>query len=69
MITLTTEESQELATMLTLINDYREEMLVKFIMGQEPLENYPEFVERLEELGVDRVLEIYQAACDRYAQR
>lgn len=69
MISLTTEESQELATMLTLINDYREEMLVKFIMGQEPLESYPEFVERLEELGVNRVLEIYQAACDRYAQR
>ena len=69
MITLTTEESQELATMLTLINDYRSEMLVKFIMGQEPLDNYPAFVTRLNELGLPRVLEIYQAACDRYAQR
>ena len=69
MITLTTEESQELATMLTLIDDYRKEMGVKFIMGQEPLENYPEFVKRLEELGVNRVLEIYQAACERYAKR
>lgn len=69
MITLTTEESQELATLLTLINDYRSEMVIKFIMGQEPLENYPDFVKRLEELGVGRVLEIYQDACDRYAQR
>ena len=69
MITLTTEESQELATMLTLIDDYRKEMGVKFIMGQEPLENYPEFVKRLEELGVNRVLEIYQGACERYAKR
>jgi len=68
-ITLTSEESQEVATTLTLLDDYRQEMIVKFIMGQEPLENYPAFVEHLNELGLQRVLEIYQDAYDRYVKR
>lgn len=69
MVSLTTEESLEMATMTSLIDDYRKEMVVKFIMGQEPLENFPSFVEQLNELGVNRALEIYQAAYERYLAR
>lgn len=69
MVSLTTEESLEMATMTSLIDDYRKEMVVKFIMGQEPLENFPAFVAELNELGVNRALEIYQAAYERYLAR
>ncbi len=69
MVSLTSEESLEMATMTSLINDYRNEHVLKFIMGQEPLENYPQFVNELKSLGVERVLEIYQAAYERYLNR
>ena len=69
MVSLTSEESLEMATMTSLINDYRNEHVLKFIMGQEPLENYPQFVNELKSLGVERVIEIYQAAYERYLSR
>ncbi len=69
MITPTTEEAAEMATMTSVIEDYRKEMTVKFIMGQEPLANYPAFVQQLKTLGIERVVEIQQAAYDRYIAR
>ena len=68
-VSMTTEEASELATMNSLINDYRDEMMVKFIMGQEPLDNLSKFTEQLKNLGVERAIEIYQAAYDRYQAR
>ena len=69
MVTPTTEEASEMATMTSVIEDYRKEMTVKFIMGQEPLENFGAFVEQMKTLGVERVVEIYQAAYERYQAR
>ena len=68
-VSMTTEEASELATMNSLINDYRDEMMVKFIMGQESLDNLSKFTEQLKNLGVERAIEIYQAAYDRYQAR
>lgn len=69
MLSLTTEEAAEMATMKSLINDYYKEMFVKFVMGQEPLENFESYRAQLENLGLSCTLEIYQAAYERYQSR
>jgi putative aldouronate transport system substrate-binding protein len=46
-----------------------EEMTVRFIMGLEPLENYPTFVEQLRALGAEEAIGAYQSAYDRYLSR
>ncbi|MDR1599625.1 MAG: hypothetical protein LBS11_07125 [Oscillospiraceae bacterium] len=69
MVTPTTDESSELASISSAISDYCKEMTVKFIMGQEPLDNFPTFVERMNTLGVPQTIGIYQAAYDRYQAR
>ena len=69
MISLTTEESNELASVLVTINDYRTETVVKFIMGQKPLDEFDEFRDQLKALGIERVLEVYNEAVARYEAR
>ena len=44
-------------------------MILKFVKGLEPMENYDAFVETLRSMGADRLTEIYQGALDRYYQR
>jgi len=41
-------------------------MEVKFITGEEPIENHPQFVETLNSMGLERLIELYQGAYDRY---
>ena len=68
-ISHTPEESTELANIMTDINTYRDEMTLKFIMGQEPLSKFEDFVETIKGMGIDRAIEIKQAALDRYYNR
>ena len=44
---------------------YTQEMLIKFILGQEPLSNFDTFVETLEGMGVNEVLGAYESAYNR----
>ena len=44
-------------------------MILKFITGIEPLENFDKFVEQLKAYKVERGIEINQAAYDRYLAR
>lgn len=43
-------------------------MEVKFITGEEPIENHARFVETLNSMGLERLTELYQAAYERYLQ-
>ncbi|MBN2626565.1 MAG: hypothetical protein JXA95_07860 [Spirochaetales bacterium] len=51
------------------IKTYREEMVFKFLTGQEPLSQFGAFQERLRKMGIDRVIEIKQAGLDRFNAR
>jgi putative aldouronate transport system substrate-binding protein len=62
----TAEEAQELTALMTEINTYRDEMLAKFIMGQESLDNWDTFVSTLKSMGMDEVLKIKQQQYDRF---
>ncbi len=50
----------------TEIETYVNEMIDKFIMGVESLDRFDEFVVKTERMGIQDVLDVYQAAYDRY---
>lgn len=68
-VTLTAEESTEASGILGDCYTYIDEMVLKFISGMVPLTDWDEFESTLESLNVDRAIEIYQAAYDRYLTR
>ncbi|MHA6480562.1 extracellular solute-binding protein [Paenibacillus sp. strain BS8-2] len=67
--TQTGEEDKEMKPLLTDMNTYFTEMFVKFVIGVESLDNFDKFVKTMQGMGADRVVELKQAALDRYNQR
>ncbi|MNI80736.1 hypothetical protein D3C73_1372900 [compost metagenome] len=51
------------------VNTYGDEMLLKFIMGAEPMENFDKYVEQMKKLGIEKAIAMQQAALDRYNKR
>lgn len=68
-VTSTQEETSELARIMNDLTTYADEMMLKFIMGVEPLENFDKYTAQLKKMGIDRGTEIMQAALDRYNKR
>ncbi|NGP46293.1 extracellular solute-binding protein [Bacillaceae bacterium SIJ1] len=68
-ISPTEEESGELSSILNDVNTYRETMVNKFIMGEEPLDGFDDYVETLKGMGIERAIEINQAALNRFNER
>ncbi|TLS51769.1 extracellular solute-binding protein [Paenibacillus antri] len=69
LVSHTPEEANELATIMAEVNTFREEMLLKFVMGSEPIENFDAYVEQLKKMNIERAIELKAAAVERYAQR
>lgn len=63
---LTEEERDVLSNTYEEIRTYKDEMINKFIMGKESLDNFDSFVKTMEDMGLDKVLTAEQAAYDRY---
>ena len=59
------EEQSVIDMYKTGIQTHTQEMLVKFMLGQEPLSNFDKFVEELGSMGLDEVLAAYTSAYDR----
>ncbi|MBQ3668752.1 MAG: extracellular solute-binding protein [Clostridia bacterium] len=68
-ITATAEEADELASIMNQVKTYRDEMISKIIMGQVPFEEYDTVVEQCKAMGLERALEIENAAYERYQSR
>ena len=68
-VSLTLEQQNELSTVVENINTYTSEMMAKFIMGVEPIENFDAFREQLKTRGLDKYLEYQQQAYDRFMAR
>ena len=68
-ISHTPEEASELALLEADIGTYREEMALRFITGQSPLSEFDAYVAQMRSMGIDRCIEIKQAALDRYLSR
>ncbi|SFM54527.1 putative aldouronate transport system substrate-binding protein [Paenibacillus sp. 1_12] len=63
------QESQKLGSIMSEVNTYVKEMWIKFIMGNEPVDNYDKFVATLKKMGIDEAIQIYQTAYERYQNR
>lgn len=63
----TLEEQQELDIIETDLKKYEDENAAKFITGDASLEDYQGFKDQLVKMGAERVLEITQAAYDRWS--
>ena len=69
LITPTIDESREYSQIMQPIETYTDEMILKFIMGEESLDKFDQFVKQVKELGVDRATEIQQSAYTRFQNR
>lgn len=68
-LSLTSDETMTYTDLYTPIKAYCVEMALKFIIGEESLDNFDAFLEELKEMGVEECQAIQQAAYDRYLAR
>ncbi|MBD2847991.1 extracellular solute-binding protein [Paenibacillus sp. IB182496] len=69
-ISQTPDEANELSAIMAEVQTYQDEMLLKFIMGSESLEDgYEAYTEQLRKMNIERAIELKQAALERYKQR
>lgn len=62
-----TEAEYERASLLeTDINSYVEQMIAKFLIGDEPIDNFDKFVSTLESMNLNELLKIKQDVYDRW---
>ncbi|NTV88786.1 MAG: extracellular solute-binding protein [Clostridiales bacterium] len=68
-VALSADESMEYSTTYSDISTYASEMIVKFIMGREPMSKFDAFVAQINSMGIDKCIALKQAALDRYNSR
>ena len=68
-LTLSSEESERYYAKMNDIWTYVHETTTKFIMGQIPMSDYSQYEEQLKSMGIEEMIEIQQAAVDRYNAR
>ena len=66
----TTEELEERSILFTDINNYLTSVKVQFIIGETDIDTtWESYIAKLNEMGLERLLEIEQAAYDRYISK
>ena len=68
-ISLLPKDTNIMAKKISAVNSYKDEMLVKFITGAEPLSKFDDFVKGLKERGIDDYLKLMNEAYERYNSR
>ena len=68
-ISLTAEESNEYASIVSDILTYASENIPRFVVGDRSFEEWDSFVAEVEGMNLRRAIEIYQGALDRYNAR
>lgn len=68
-ITINAGDTGEYTSLVSELNTYRDEMTIKFIRGEESLDNYDRYLQTLKSMGADRVQEIVQKAVEEYNAR
>ncbi len=63
------EELTEYAGIMNEVQKYRDQMIIKFITGIEPLSKFDEYVETINKYGLERAMEIQTDALKRYNNR
>lgn len=65
-LSFTTEESAVINKNLADVSTCQSEWTSKFIMGTESFDNWDKYISEMKTMGVDKVVEVYQVAYDRY---
>ncbi|MGG6312435.1 extracellular solute-binding protein [Paenibacillus macerans] len=68
-ITPTPEESSEYAAIMNDINTLVDEMTIKIILGEESVDQFESYVDKMKSLRLERAIEIQGAALERYNNR
>ncbi|TXK81455.1 extracellular solute-binding protein [Paenibacillus sp. N3.4] len=63
------EQREAMAKIMNEVTTYENEMLLKFIMGTEPIDNFDKYVQQMKKLGIEKAIDMQQAAFDRYNKR
>lgn len=64
----TKEESEKGTLLETDVNTYVEQMMTKFITGDEPIQNFDKYVENLKKMNIDELAKIKQTVYDRWVK-
>jgi len=68
-ISLTPDEAAEFGKIMTDIDTYRAEVVTKIVMGSADAGTLDTGIEQFKKMGIDRAIEIQQAAFDRFNKR
>ncbi len=68
LVHFTVEEQSVANTLRPDINTYIEQMEAQFVSGAESLDNWDDYVKTLMDLGVEELVDIYQAAYERWEE-
>ncbi len=68
-LALSADEASLVSSITNDANTYVSEMTVKFITGNESLDNYDTMVNTIKSMGIDNAIAVYQAALDRFNNR
>jgi putative aldouronate transport system substrate-binding protein len=64
-----TEESEIQSSYQADVDTYVEEMVLKFIMGKEPIDNFAQFQQSLKDMHIEDLIAVEQSAKERYEAR
>jgi len=69
-LTPTTEESIRLSEIMTDVNTLRSEMFQKFIVGELDIDQeWDNMIKKMEAMGIQEAIEIYNAMFERWKNR
>lgn len=68
-ITVNADDSGEYSSLISELETYRDEMIIKFIRGEAPMDQFDNYLNTLNSMGVERVQEIVQNAVNEYNSR
>jgi len=68
-VTPSPEDSVRLANIMNEVGTFVNEMILKFIIGQEDINNFDKFVEQLKKMNIEEAIAINQKALDAYNRR
>ena len=69
VMALTQEESDEYTRIMTNANTLKGEKFVKYIQGTESIDTWDSYIDELKNMGIERAIEIEQAAYERFLSR
>ncbi|MBU3144357.1 extracellular solute-binding protein [Clostridium sp. CF012] len=66
MLLANKEEQERLTILENNISTYRDEMMIRFIIGDDPLKNFDKYIRELKSLGLEELIQIKQKQYNRF---